>query len=258
MGGFRDKSFDQSVQRLTRREREILALLAGDGTNQEIADQLFLSLSTVKGTIQQIYNKLGVSGRREAVSQGRALGYLAPPTPITSPGNPPSVGSALPMGAPFPTATALPVGTITFLFSDIEGSTPLWENQPERMVEALQIHNTVLRQAIETNAGVVANFNNRLTTLSILAGLVLDQGQAEQAVRLQSLVDSQGSQNLSAIFRSHYQRDLETARLALNAETFQAAWEAGKQMTLDQAEQMAFTEKRLSSGGALQALRRSR
>jgi class 3 adenylate cyclase len=50
----------------------------------------------------------------------------------------------------------LPTGTVTFLFTDIQGSVPLWEREPEKMAEALQIHNTALRQAIESNGGVVS------------------------------------------------------------------------------------------------------
>jgi predicted ATPase/class 3 adenylate cyclase len=49
----------------------------------------------------------------------------------------------------------LPTGTITFLFTDIQGSTPLWERQPEQMAEALQIHNAALRGAIEAHGGAV-------------------------------------------------------------------------------------------------------
>ena len=49
----------------------------------------------------------------------------------------------------------LPTGTVTFLFTDIQGSMPLWERSPEKMAVALQIHNTALRQAIETHVGVV-------------------------------------------------------------------------------------------------------
>jgi predicted ATPase/class 3 adenylate cyclase len=49
----------------------------------------------------------------------------------------------------------LPAGTVTFLFSDIVGSTPLWESQPVGMAKALEIHNTALRSAIETHGGVV-------------------------------------------------------------------------------------------------------
>src|SRR5450759_3384504 len=50
---------------------------------------------------------------------------------------------------------SLPTGTITFLFTDIQGSTPIWEREPQKMAVALQIHNTALRQAIEDNGGIV-------------------------------------------------------------------------------------------------------
>jgi class 3 adenylate cyclase len=33
---------------------------------------------------------------------------------------------------------ALPTGTVTFLFTDIQGSTPLWEQAPGKMAEALK------------------------------------------------------------------------------------------------------------------------
>ena len=49
----------------------------------------------------------------------------------------------------------LPSGTVTFLFSDIEGSTRLWEEHPEAMRLALARHDELLRQAIEDNYGVV-------------------------------------------------------------------------------------------------------
>jgi len=67
----------QYVEDLTQRERDILELLAGEGSNQEIADQLFLSLSTVKGYIRQIYQKLGVNSRSKAVQRAREVGLLA-------------------------------------------------------------------------------------------------------------------------------------------------------------------------------------
>ncbi len=49
----------------------------------------------------------------------------------------------------------LPTGIVTFLFTDIQGSTLLWENRPNLMADALQLHNAVLRQAIQANRGVV-------------------------------------------------------------------------------------------------------
>jgi len=47
-----------------------------------------------------------------------------------------------------------PSGTVTFLFTDIEGSTKLWEIVPEKMRIALPRHHAVLREAIESNDGV--------------------------------------------------------------------------------------------------------
>src|SRR5262249_37294545 len=49
----------------------------------------------------------------------------------------------------------LPSGTVTFLFTDVEGSTQLWEEQPDTMRLALARHDALLRVAIETNEGIV-------------------------------------------------------------------------------------------------------
>ena len=49
----------------------------------------------------------------------------------------------------------LPSGTVTFLFTDIEGSTKLWEEHPEAMRSVLARHDALLRQAVEDNNGVV-------------------------------------------------------------------------------------------------------
>ena len=49
----------------------------------------------------------------------------------------------------------LPSGTVTFLFTDIEGSTQLWEKHPEAMQKALAQHDAIMRDAIESNHGTV-------------------------------------------------------------------------------------------------------
>ena len=49
----------------------------------------------------------------------------------------------------------LPSGTLTFLFTDIEGSTRLWEHFPEAMKVALRRHDALLRETIETRGGYV-------------------------------------------------------------------------------------------------------
>ncbi len=51
--------------------------------------------------------------------------------------------------------SSLPTGTITFLFTDIEGSTKRWEQYPRQMQAALARHDILLRHAIETHGGYV-------------------------------------------------------------------------------------------------------
>jgi class 3 adenylate cyclase len=48
---------------------------------------------------------------------------------------------------------ALPTGTVTFLFTDIEGSTRLWEEHPEAMRVALARHDNLLHTAIDQHDG---------------------------------------------------------------------------------------------------------
>jgi len=61
---------------LTERELEVLQLKAKRRTNAEIAEQLFISITTVKWHVRQIYNKLGATNRAEAVASARQLGLL--------------------------------------------------------------------------------------------------------------------------------------------------------------------------------------
>jgi predicted ATPase/class 3 adenylate cyclase len=49
----------------------------------------------------------------------------------------------------------LRTGALTLLFTDIEGSTRLWEQQPEKMRQALACHDALTRQAVEGNGGTV-------------------------------------------------------------------------------------------------------
>ena len=51
--------------------------------------------------------------------------------------------------------TELPSGTVTFLFTDLEGSTRLWEEHPDAMRAALARHDEILRNAVEKREGVV-------------------------------------------------------------------------------------------------------
>lgn len=66
------------VEPLSERECEVLARIAQGLTNQEIADRLYLSLNTVKVHTRNIYGKLGVHSRTQAVATAKALGIQLP------------------------------------------------------------------------------------------------------------------------------------------------------------------------------------
>jgi LuxR family maltose regulon positive regulatory protein len=65
------------VEALSRRERQILTLLAERLSNKEIAGKLHISTATVKRHAATIYQKLGVHGRRQAVAKAHGLGILS-------------------------------------------------------------------------------------------------------------------------------------------------------------------------------------
>jgi LuxR family maltose regulon positive regulatory protein len=65
------------IEPLSRRELELVPLLAEGLSNQEIARKLHISLGTVKIHLKHIYGKLEVSSRTQAVARARELGLLA-------------------------------------------------------------------------------------------------------------------------------------------------------------------------------------
>jgi DNA-binding NarL/FixJ family response regulator len=62
---------------LTAKELEVLARLAEGKSNQQIAEALFVTAATVKTHLSNIYGKLGVANRREALARALALGLLS-------------------------------------------------------------------------------------------------------------------------------------------------------------------------------------
>jgi LuxR family maltose regulon positive regulatory protein len=64
------------IDPLSERELEVLRLIAEGLSNHEIGERLFLALSTVKGYIRTIFDKLQVKRRTEAVARARQLGLL--------------------------------------------------------------------------------------------------------------------------------------------------------------------------------------
>ena len=64
------------LEQLTRRELEVLGLLATGQSNHDIARDLVISLDTVKKHVSHVLGKLGAANRTEAVARGRELGLI--------------------------------------------------------------------------------------------------------------------------------------------------------------------------------------
>jgi two-component system, NarL family, response regulator DegU len=83
-----------SEARLTRRETEILELLAAGHSNREISKRLFLSEKTVKAHLATVFRKLGVNNRTQAAMMAVSMGLgpimppMVPPRPPADPAKP--------------------------------------------------------------------------------------------------------------------------------------------------------------------------
>src|SRR4051794_40809641 len=71
-------SAEAVLEPLTRRENEILALLAQGHSGPEMAAKLVLTLSSVRFHLKHIYGKLGVNSKRHALTRAAELGLLTP------------------------------------------------------------------------------------------------------------------------------------------------------------------------------------
>jgi ATP/maltotriose-dependent transcriptional regulator MalT len=64
---------ERLAEPLSERELEVLALIAAGQSNQEIAARLFVSMSTVKTHVNNLYRKLGASSRTQAEARAREM-----------------------------------------------------------------------------------------------------------------------------------------------------------------------------------------
>ncbi|HEY3228469.1 MAG TPA: helix-turn-helix domain-containing protein, partial [Roseiflexaceae bacterium] len=108
-----------------------------------LADTLGLAVDERAAFIQAARAELGAD-RLAPPAQSVARGAFVPAPAL----------AGQPMPTPTPALT-LPSGTVTFLFTDIEGSTQLWEQHPQAMPAALARHDELLRESVTIHGGVV-------------------------------------------------------------------------------------------------------
>ena len=65
------------VEPLTKRELEMLQMVADGNSNKEIANSLYVTEGTVKWHLVNIYSKMAVKRRSQAVASGRQLGIIS-------------------------------------------------------------------------------------------------------------------------------------------------------------------------------------
>ena len=83
--------------------------------------------------------------------------------------------------------TGMPVRTSTFLFTDIEGSTRLWEEQREAMAVALEAHDSLIRAAVERSGGTIV----KTTGDGMLAAFDRPEAALMAALEAQLALDAQ-------------------------------------------------------------------
>jgi LuxR family maltose regulon positive regulatory protein len=72
----RSRPYQSLLDPLSERELEVLHLIAGGDSNYEIAGQLIVAVSTVKRHVSNIFSKLDVTNRTQAVARAREFGML--------------------------------------------------------------------------------------------------------------------------------------------------------------------------------------
>jgi LuxR family maltose regulon positive regulatory protein len=76
LGSSRGHADFQALEPLTEREKKILILLANGVSNEEMASRIFVSKNTVKFHLKNIYSKLAVNSRLQAINAARSMGLI--------------------------------------------------------------------------------------------------------------------------------------------------------------------------------------
>src|SRR5277367_1884633 len=85
----------------------------------------------------------------------------------------------------------LPRGTVTFLFTEVEDSTRLWEEAPTDMADALRVHDAIVRGTIERHDGYVFGIggNGFCAAFSTVADAAAAAIESQEQVRDDSAIN---------------------------------------------------------------------
>jgi len=129
----------------------------------------------------------------------------------------------------------LPTGTVTFLFTDLEGSTRLWEEHPEAMQDALARHDEILRDAVVSHGGATDVVFG--STLALAAMIRAQRGEHDWPIAAlhEALCDTRetGDRPEVAVVLDRAVV-LERARAELGDDAYHAAITRGAAMTYEE------------------------
>jgi two-component system nitrate/nitrite response regulator NarL len=181
---------EKTLEKLTPREREVLGLLTKGYPNKEIARKLELREITVKVHLKNVYRKLGVSNRTQAVRKLMEMGVgpKAPRKRTRKSGGSGGQGSGGQGSGSKGSSSAKSTGTsstgpVTVLFTDIVGSTEMTQRFGDAGAQqVLRAHNEIVRDCLNelngtevkhTSDGIMAYFS--ATTIGVEASIVIQR-----------------------------------------------------------------------------------
>ncbi len=131
-------------------------------TKEELLDEIwgdrFVSESALTSRIKAARQAVGDNGSAQRMietTRGRGYRFIAPVVEHEHEGEHPTDPQAHRDPTIRRASGDFPSGTVTFLFTDVEGSTRLWDQHPVDMQRALQRHDSIVVSAIEDHGGVV-------------------------------------------------------------------------------------------------------
>jgi class 3 adenylate cyclase len=124
------------MEELSPQEVEVLELVQQGGSNAEIAERLCLAVPTVESHVAALVRKLEVPDQQALTNMQQ-----------------PDSKKEMDVETVGTQQRELPTGVVTFVFTDVEGSSQLWEDHPEEMTQALADHDRLIADAVEVGQG---------------------------------------------------------------------------------------------------------